>query len=352
MSGIGVGLIGFGAWGRHHAAAIEKADRGELRAVCGRTDATLDIARTAHPDTAVTGDYQELLARDDVELVDIVLPSHLHYEVASAAIDAGKHVLLEKPMALSLVDCDRLIDAAAKRGTQLYVGHELRLSSLWGAIRGAIGSGEIGEVKSCLIELWRNPYRLGADGWRYDITRVGNWVLEEPIHFFDLARWYLQEAGDPQTVYARANSIQAGHPELQDNFSATMNFGGGAYAVVAQTLGGFEHHQTAKIVGTEGALWARWSGAMDRTRQPQFSLKRRIGDSVEDIEITKITGELFELEDQLALVTEAVAENEPAIATKAGVATGADGRWSVSMCLAASRSVESDAVEAIDGRAP
>ncbi len=61
-----------------------------------------------------------------------------------------------------------------------------------------IDRGAIGEPQYCLIELWRKPYRLGSNGWRYDISRVGNWILEEPIHFFDLARWYLGSLGEPR----------------------------------------------------------------------------------------------------------------------------------------------------------
>ena len=346
---VGIGLVGFGAWGKHHAAAAEKAEHGALVAVSAQSTASIAAAQNAHPNCFVTNDYAELLARDDVDLVDVVLPSDLHFEVARAALAAGKHLLLEKPMALSLADCDALVDAARSHGRQLFVGHELRLSSLWSAIKQSIDAGEIGDVAYCLIELWRNPYRQGAGGWRYDLDRVGNWILEEPIHFFDLARWYLEGAGEPVSVYARASSIQPGHPELQDNFTAVMNFAGDAYATVTQTLGGYEHHQTAKIVGTEGALWAHWSGAMDRTRHPTFGLKRRRGETVEIVPIEKITGELFELEDQLALIAASVDAEDASIATDAGVASGKDGRFSVAMCQAASQSVELGETVNIDG---
>src|SRR2546428_13914732 len=101
-----------------------------------------------------------------------------------------------------------------------------------------IGAGAGGEPLYAFIELWRKPYRLGAEGWRYDIHRVGNWILEEPIHFFDLARWYFQRHGNPVSVFASANAARAHHPELQDNFSALVNFTGGRYAVNSQTLRG------------------------------------------------------------------------------------------------------------------
>ena len=164
---------------------------GQLRPV--RTPAATP-PREAFPQAQVYADYRELLARADIEVVDIVVPSYLHHEIASAALAAGKHLLLEKPMALSLRECDDLIALARKHNRIFAVGHELRLSSLWGKAKELIASGFIGEPKYALIELSRRPYRLGSENWRYDISRVGSWILEEPIHFFDLARWYLSVA--------------------------------------------------------------------------------------------------------------------------------------------------------------
>src|SRR5262245_47640423 len=154
----------------------------------------------------------------------------------------------------------------------------------------------------CLIELWRRPYRLGSEGWRYDINRVGDWILEEPIHFFDLARWYLSpSAGDPISVYAAASAKRDDHPELHDNFSAILHFPRGRYAVISQTLAAWEHHQTAKLTGTSGAIWASWRGPMDRTFEPTFSLKIQRGDGpVEQVEISKPSGEVYELVDEVA----------------------------------------------------
>jgi len=328
------GLIGFGAWGQCHAGAIAKTPGAELAAIAARSEKTCQSAREAYPQAEVFCDYRQLLQRDDLDVVDVVLPTYLHHEVASAALAAGKHLLLEKPMAPTIRQCDDLLQLARKNDRLLAIGHELRFSSLWGEVKRRIDDGFIGTPQYVLVELSRNPYRSGADGWRYDIDRVGNWILEEPIHFFDFARWYLQGFGQVETVYAAANSRQPDHPELQDNFSAIVNFTGGAYAVITQTLSAFEHHQTVKVTGTRGALWASWSGAMDRTRHPTFFLKAFDGEKVEQLSFDKMTGELFELEDQIARLVDVLRGNGEL------AATGEDGRWSVAMCLAAQRSVE------------
>src|SRR5206468_12451514 len=128
-----------------------------------------------------------------------------------------------------------LNELAASRNGLVAIGDELRLSSLWGTAKEMIAAGDVGRALYVLIELWRRLYRLGSDGWRYDIGRVGNWILEEPIHFFDLARWYFAAAGDPVSVYAAANGKRPDHPELHDNFSAVVRFPGGRYAVIRQT---------------------------------------------------------------------------------------------------------------------
>lgn len=327
------GLVGFGAWGRCHADAIAKSRGAELVAVAARSSESCDAAREAYPGAEVFSNYRELLQRADVDVVDVVLPSHLHHEVGSAVLSAGKHLLLEKPMAISLEQCDDLLRLALQHQRLLAIGHELRLSSLWGKVKEMVDAGFVGTPQYVLVELSRKPYRPGADGWRYDISRVGNWILEEPIHFFDLARWYLSEAGEPESVYAAANSRQPGHPELQDNFSAIVHFPQSAYAVVSQTLNAFEHHQTVKLTGTRGALWASWSGAQDRTRHPSYSLRAFNGDEVISVPIEKPTGELFELEDQVEMMADAVKHGRPL------ACTGVDGRWSAAMCMAAEASV-------------
>ena len=326
------GLIGYGAWGAHHARVIAASADARLVAVAAKSEASRARALQDHPGCAVYADYRDLLRRDDLDAAAVVLPSYLHYEAARAVLESGRHLLLEKPMCLTAAHCDELVTLARERNRVLAVGHEMRQSTLWGRVKELIAAGAVGEPLYILIELWRRPYRLGAEGWRYDIDRVGDWILEEPIHFFDLARWYFQGTAEPASVFARANGKRADRPELQDHFSALLDFTGGRYAVISQSLGGWEHHQTAKVSGTEGALWASWSGAMDRTFEPMFWLRLQRGPALEDVPIVRPAGEVFELEDQFARFVRAVETGA------APAATGEDGRWSVRLCLAARES--------------
>ena len=333
------GLVGCGAWGSQHARAIAKTPGAQLAAIAEPSELNRATAKADHP---ARPSFTTITARccrsRSWTRWTWSCRRTCTYEAAKAALEAGCHVLLEKPMCLELDHCDKLIALAREKKLHLAIGHEFRFSSLWGRMKEMVDEGAIGDPRYCLIELWRNPYRQGTGGWRYNIKQVGNWILEEPIHFFDLARWYFAKAGDPVSVVASASHKRDEHPELQDNFSAMVRFPNGGYAVISQTLAGYEHHQVAKLTGTKGALWATWSGAMDRTLHPTFSLKYFDGEKTQDMPVTKITGEVFELEDELANLTAAVR------GAPLRCATGEDGRWSVAMCLKAQESVETGRV--------
>jgi myo-inositol 2-dehydrogenase/D-chiro-inositol 1-dehydrogenase len=128
---------------------------------------------------------------------------------------------------------------------------------------------------------------------------VGSWVLEEPIHFFDLACWWLCEAGAPEVVYAQGTRLPATAEGLWDNLTAVLRFRGGEHATVTQSLAVCEHHLAAKVVGEHGAIIAAWDGEMDRTTHPAASLKLSDGQHLRDIPIT-LSGEFFELRAQMA----------------------------------------------------
>ena len=336
------GLIGYGLFGGHHARAIAGTPGAELRAIAVPSERSQAAARQNHPGVTIYSDYRDLLGRDDLDAVDVVVPNALHYEVGRAVLESGRHLLLEKPMALTVAHCNELVNLAQLRKLQLAVGHELRVSSLWGGVKQLIDAGRIGTPLYALVELSRFPYRQGSGGWRYDQARVGSWILEEPIHFFDLARWYLSGRGEPASIYARANSRQQERPELYDHFSAIINFAGGAYAVVAQTLSAFGHHQTVKVSGTEGTIGAEWHAADARSPRPTFSLRYGLADRVEEMMFDKPTGELLELADEIAAFVQSILHGAPV------PCSGDDGRWSALLCLAAERSVLSQKEVTLD----
>ncbi len=155
-------------------------------------------------------------------------------------------------------------------------------------------------------------------------------------------RWYLEGSGDPVSIYARANSRDPARLQLADNFSAIVNYPDGAYAIVSQSLSAFGHHQMAKVVGTEGAIWADWGAADARSGESHFGLRYGLGDDVTEVELKEDAGELVELAREIDAVAESVRSG------KAPPCSGTDGRWSTLLCLAAEQSVQAGQLVMLD----
>ena len=324
-----------GLFGQHYARSIAASSVTSLAAVAAQSAASREAARQAHPDTDIFSDWRCITEREDIELIAVVVPNHLHYEMGAAVLRANKHLLMEKPLALQIDQCDQLLALAHESQTILAVGHELRLSPLWGRAKALIDAGEIGQPRHVLIELARFPYRPGSTGWRHDQNRVGNWILEEPIHFFDLARWYLSTAGDPVSVFAQANSSNDAALDMADHFSAIVTFADGSYAVVSQTLSSFGHHQSAKISGSQGTIQATWGAADARSDECVYDLRYGMGDRSCEVPLSGHPGELRELADEIESVVHSIRNHTPVFCN------GDDGRWSVRLCLAARESIAS-----------
>ena len=335
-------LIGYGAWGRYHGRAIAALDARALACIACRNETTAAAARQHFPGARVTLDWREAISGPDVDVVDVVLPNHLHADVACAALAAGKDVLLEKPMATSRDDCDRIVAAERASGRIVSVGHEFRLSTQWGRAKRLIDDGTIGEPLFVNVDLFRNHYRTGAEGWRYDPSRVGSWMLEETVHFFDFALWYLAARGDPVSIRAFGNQRPGRAAGQYDNVSAIVRFDGGAYAAITQTIAGFEHHLVVSITGTDGAIRMAWSGAMDRDDRPLyrfsvqprgFAFERGVREAVH--ESIAVSGEVYELEEQIRLTAQALRERRPLVSS-------AEARKRVICCVEAERSIRED----------
>lgn len=313
MQGTRFGLIGYGSWGRCHARAILETPGCELVAVCARTRESREIA-AAETGAAVCGDYLEVIENPALDIIDIVLPNHLHEAVACAALKNGKHVLLEKPMSTGVESCTRILRAAREAGRILLVGHEMRFSPVWDRVRALVEAGELGDVRSVLIDLWRRPYRPGADGWRSDPARVGNWTLEEPVHYFDLGAWFLREAGAPHTVYAYGNQrdISAEYrADMNDNFAALVSLPDRSYMSISQSLMAVEHHLSVKVMGSSAMVRAEWHAELDRSDRPAYSLQISKNGVLHDLPVASTPGELFELRTEIAAMAEAVRLGRP-----------------------------------------
>ncbi len=194
---IRVGILGAGFMGTTHAHAFARQPDAHVVAIWSRDPrraATLaaEVGARTYPDA------ESLLADPAVDAVSITLPTHLHAAYTIAALEAGKHVLVEKPMALTLDQCDAMIGAQAQTGRVLMVAHVLRFWPEYVAVHDYVRGGALGEPLS--ITAYRLLGRSAPGGWYEDPEQSGGAVLDLHIHDLDACNWFF---GLPRTVYAR-----------------------------------------------------------------------------------------------------------------------------------------------------
>jgi predicted dehydrogenase len=187
---IGVALLGAGFMGRIHAAAYAALDdRVQVRAVAA-VRAGDEIAERLG--AALTGDWEAAVSAPGVDVVDVCLPTPMHRPVAERALAAGRHVLLEKPVALTLEDADAIGAAARASGSALMVGHVLRFFPEVAEMRRVVESGELGRL------LGATALRLSAlpdwNDWMRDPARSGGVLVDMMVHDFDVLNGLLGPA--------------------------------------------------------------------------------------------------------------------------------------------------------------
>ncbi len=198
--------------------------------------------------------YEDILAQPDVDVICICTPSGQHAEQAIAAARAGKHVLVEKPIALSLADADAMIAACAENNVKLGVTLQRRTEFPFELIYRAIQGGDLGNLTLAVITM---PYHrpqayYNQAQWRGTWALDGGGVLmNQGIHIVDLLVWLM---GDPVEVQAHTNTLHR-DIEVEDTLSATLRFTNGALATITATTTaspGFSHR--LEFYGTNGGI--------------------------------------------------------------------------------------------------
>ncbi len=255
---IRVGLIGCGNIGAGgHLPAYAHIPEAELAAVC---DAVEKLAHAAAEQSGAEpyADYRQLLARDDLEMVDLCLPTYLHAEVAVAASAAGKHILCEKPMAHTLEAADTMIEAVERYGVRLMVGQVRRFDHRYASIKGQLDAGKVGRP-IFVRRAERQFLPFPPEAWQWDPKRGGGVILDIGVHATDLFRWLLDQ--DAVEVYAVAKSVRqtAQAAGSYDHAMITCRFerGGIGFAEASwaypQGFGGALYAQL-DVVGTAGKI--------------------------------------------------------------------------------------------------
>ena len=213
---IGCGNIGAGG----HAPAYPHIREAQLVAVCDLVAERAEATAQATGATAYV-DYRDVLARDDIEMVDLCVPTDQHAPLAIDALRAGKHVLCEKPMARTLTEADAMIAAAQESERLLMIGHVRRFDPRYTEIAAAIEAGEIGRPVY-IRRAERQWLPFPADAWYWHPERGGGVILDIGVHIADLLRWYFQQ--DAVSVYTVARQVRDTAREAQSYDHALMTF--------------------------------------------------------------------------------------------------------------------------------
>ncbi len=280
-SDLGFAVVGTGVAGRYHATAIAQTDGARLVAVC-RGDSSRADESALEFGVPCEPNLDALLARPDVDVVCIATPSGLHAQQAMAAARARKHVLLEKPMALTLADADAVIAECRKHDVLLGVMLQRRTDPAFRAVRDAIERGELGRLVSGLITI---PY-LRPQSYYDSAAWRGTWALDgggvlmnQGIHLVDLLLWFM---GDVVEVCARADTL-AHSIAVEDCLAATLRFANGALGTITATTAaapGFPHR--VEVYGTRGGVQIegesviRWESASNERQAPQLTVPHAI----------------------------------------------------------------------------
>jgi UDP-N-acetyl-2-amino-2-deoxyglucuronate dehydrogenase len=230
------GILGAGVIGTVHARLIAAIPDEQATLV-----AVADISETAARQLAdaygclALRTAEDLAARDDVDVVSVCLPSGLHAKAAVAALEAGKHVIVEKPIDITLAAADEIIAAERRSGRTVTVISQRRFQPGFRFLREAATNGRLGRITLAMAEstFWRSQAYYDSDDWRGTLALDGGGALmNQGIHALDLVTWIL---GEPVEVSAYSATLAHERIEVEDTLIANIRFAGGALATLTTT---------------------------------------------------------------------------------------------------------------------
>lgn len=244
------GLLGCGDIANKRVAdAILRDENSELVAACRRDENQLRSFADAFSIPYVTTSADELIGRTDLDAIYIATPVDLHCPQTIAAAESGKHVLVEKPMAISSDECQQMIDACDRAGVTLGVAYYRRFYPMVLRMAQLLEQGAIGRPLSILATTG-NPNRFPPDDWRVDVSRGGGGPLMDiGSHRLDL---FLMLFGSITGV--QSNCIASGDYEAEQAATLLMEFESGAHGVLQCYFGTTNTPDRLEIIGTDGRL--------------------------------------------------------------------------------------------------
>lgn len=329
MKTIKHGIIGLGWFGEMHAKALSAVPNVEVHSICTRTESKLkDMAGQFDVPNTYT-DYHEMLADPELDSVSITTMWDQHKDPSLAALAAGKHVFLEKPMASTVEDCDAIVDAANKSDAMFMVGHICRFNPRYAAAKAEIAAGKIGKIISMYAR--RNlPAWVGASV----LDKIGP-IIGDGVHDTDLMLWF----SESKVVSTYAQTVQVRDHANPDLGQVMYRLENGASCILESIwclpdTTPFQIDERLEVIGTEGSI------SLHDTH-PNFMIVDKDGARCPDTTYwPEIHGQASgALRDELAYFANCVIKGE-----KPSVITPEESRAAVQACLAAEESARTGQV--------
>ena len=274
---LAIGLIGIGDIGWRHATLL--ADNPRARLVVAADPVAERLASASGLFSEVTADWRMVMSRRDVEAVFITTPPHLHREMTLAALEAGKHVFLEKPMTATMADADAIVEQAQGSDRVVLVGFQERHNIAFLEMRRAIQEGALGDVLF-FRGTGRIPRKRLEKGWLFNTAQGGGAVMESSIHNWDLARWMTGQ--EFVRVYAEGHVMEKQGGRYEDTFVGIGRLSEGALVEIEACFSlpdGTAFDSRIEVVGTRGMAY------YDVGRQPLL-ISSEVGYTLADRRIT------------------------------------------------------------------
>lgn len=254
VSKLGVGIAGLGLISKTHAAAYQRmSDVVDLVAGCD-VDATA-AAKFADEFGAKTySNLEDLINDPAIDVVDLILPHHLHYEAAMAVLGAGKHLLLEKPVAPTFEQSVAIYKKAAESGVHFMVAENTRYMAAYQAVHRLVQEGAIGEVVHARTYLRSNEKaHLSMKGnWRTEFAMGGGLVMDTGAHSFYLLKWLLGEIDELTGIAKKVFPIDN---EIEDTAEVYGRMKSGAHFSCGFTsVSEVPHSERLELYGTDGGI--------------------------------------------------------------------------------------------------
>lgn len=349
MAEHGFGIIGCGMIAEFHARAIGEIPGARLVAACGRKMRDAErIAGMGGAGCRALTDFEEMLADPEIDVVCVCTPSGAHKIPAVSAARAGKHVVVEKPLEITLARCDAIIEACDDAVVRLCTIFPSRFSEANRSLKGAIDAGRFGRLAlgDTHVKWWRTQDYYDSGGWR------GTWELDgggalmnQAIHNVDLIQWLM---GDVESVQALTATLAHERIEVEDTAVAILRFRNGALGVIEAATSAFpgllkrtEIHGdggSARVEQDDITLW-EFRDKMIEDDEIQASIGARSGFMAGASDPRGIThaGHRDQLDDFLRAIDE---ERAPFV-------DGREGRKSVEIIRAIYRSAETGRMAAL-----